>query len=193
MIGDAALARTVVVQNVTEPRPALIHAIPRNRFRKAGCWKTFPPKPWRRTCLPVRIAAEGLPRRSATRLGGGWGSLTGKKQIPNPKSPASPRLRRGRLKPTPKIQPGKPARARLQSRRDPVTALGESRLYGIRIGRLGRSTGLDGRQRRCRHRRVVAKHLARLAPFGHRQIAEITPFFQQLSHHGTDHLVGPPE
>jgi hypothetical protein len=29
VIGDAALARTVVVQNVTEPKPALLHELPR--------------------------------------------------------------------------------------------------------------------------------------------------------------------
>jgi hypothetical protein len=29
MIGDAALARTVVVENVTEPKPALLHELPR--------------------------------------------------------------------------------------------------------------------------------------------------------------------
>jgi len=30
MVGDAALARTVVVQNVTEPKPALLHELPRS-------------------------------------------------------------------------------------------------------------------------------------------------------------------
>jgi hypothetical protein len=30
MIGDAALTRTVVVQNVTEPNPALLHELPRS-------------------------------------------------------------------------------------------------------------------------------------------------------------------
>jgi hypothetical protein len=30
VIGDAALARTVVVQNVTEPKPALLHELPRS-------------------------------------------------------------------------------------------------------------------------------------------------------------------
>jgi hypothetical protein len=29
MVGDAALTRTVVIQNVTEPKPALIHENPR--------------------------------------------------------------------------------------------------------------------------------------------------------------------
>src|SRR6185503_3265493 len=31
MVGDAALTRTVVVQNVTEPKPALLHELPRSR------------------------------------------------------------------------------------------------------------------------------------------------------------------
>jgi hypothetical protein len=30
MIGDAALARTIVVENVTEPKPALLHELPRS-------------------------------------------------------------------------------------------------------------------------------------------------------------------
>ena len=30
VIGDAALARTVIVQNVTEPKPALLHELPRS-------------------------------------------------------------------------------------------------------------------------------------------------------------------
>jgi hypothetical protein len=30
MIRDAALARTIVVQNVTEPNPALLHELPRS-------------------------------------------------------------------------------------------------------------------------------------------------------------------
>jgi len=30
MIGDAALARTIVVENVTEPNPALLHELPRS-------------------------------------------------------------------------------------------------------------------------------------------------------------------
>jgi len=36
MVGNTALARTVVIENVTEPKPALRHEIPRNRFRQAG-------------------------------------------------------------------------------------------------------------------------------------------------------------
>jgi hypothetical protein len=30
MVGDTALARTVVVKNVTEPNPALLHELPRS-------------------------------------------------------------------------------------------------------------------------------------------------------------------
>jgi len=30
VIGDTALARTVVVKNVTEPNPALLHELPRS-------------------------------------------------------------------------------------------------------------------------------------------------------------------
>jgi hypothetical protein len=40
MIGDAALARTVIVQNVTEPKPALLHGTPPVRFLvsfQVGC------------------------------------------------------------------------------------------------------------------------------------------------------------
>src|SRR5204863_7894333 len=43
MVGDAALPRTVVVQNVTKPKPALLHQTPpepylfrRDRFKKAA-------------------------------------------------------------------------------------------------------------------------------------------------------------
>jgi hypothetical protein len=37
MVGDAALARTVVVQNVTEPDPAFLHELPRSdAFRWGG-------------------------------------------------------------------------------------------------------------------------------------------------------------
>jgi hypothetical protein len=36
VIGDAALARTVVVQNVTEPKPALLHELPRSRSFSGG-------------------------------------------------------------------------------------------------------------------------------------------------------------
>jgi hypothetical protein len=37
MIGDAALARAIVVENVTEPKPALLHQkFPRNRFLSGG-------------------------------------------------------------------------------------------------------------------------------------------------------------
>jgi hypothetical protein len=39
MIGNAALARTVVVQNVTEPKPALFHRNSPLRIRQAGCKK----------------------------------------------------------------------------------------------------------------------------------------------------------
>jgi hypothetical protein len=30
MVGDAALARTVVIENVTEPNPAMLHELPRS-------------------------------------------------------------------------------------------------------------------------------------------------------------------
>jgi hypothetical protein len=36
VIGNAALARTVVVQNVTEPKPALLHELPRSRSFSGG-------------------------------------------------------------------------------------------------------------------------------------------------------------
>jgi hypothetical protein len=36
MIRDAALARTVVVQNVTEPNPALLHELPRSDAFRVG-------------------------------------------------------------------------------------------------------------------------------------------------------------
>jgi hypothetical protein len=36
MVGDAALARTVVVKNVTEPNPALLHKLPRSVYLLAG-------------------------------------------------------------------------------------------------------------------------------------------------------------
>src|SRR6185503_3759168 len=36
MVGDAALTRTVVVQNVTEPKPALLHELPRSRSFSGG-------------------------------------------------------------------------------------------------------------------------------------------------------------
>jgi hypothetical protein len=36
VIGDAALARTIVVQNVTEPKPALLHELPRSRSFSGG-------------------------------------------------------------------------------------------------------------------------------------------------------------
>jgi hypothetical protein len=39
VIGNAALARTIVVENVTEPNPALLHELPRSRFRQVGCVK----------------------------------------------------------------------------------------------------------------------------------------------------------
>jgi hypothetical protein len=29
MVGDAAFARAIVVENVTEPKPALLHELPR--------------------------------------------------------------------------------------------------------------------------------------------------------------------
>jgi hypothetical protein len=36
VIRDTALARTIVVDNVTEPNPALRHEVPRSRFRQVG-------------------------------------------------------------------------------------------------------------------------------------------------------------
>ena len=36
MIRDAALARTIVVQNVTEPNPALLHELPRSDAFRVG-------------------------------------------------------------------------------------------------------------------------------------------------------------
>jgi hypothetical protein len=36
VIGDAALARAIVVQNVTEPKPALLHELPRSRSFSGG-------------------------------------------------------------------------------------------------------------------------------------------------------------
>ncbi len=36
VIGDTALARTIVVQNVTEPKPALLHELPRSRSFSGG-------------------------------------------------------------------------------------------------------------------------------------------------------------
>jgi hypothetical protein len=39
MIGDAALARTIVVQNVTEPKPALLHQTLRSRSFQVGFGK----------------------------------------------------------------------------------------------------------------------------------------------------------
>jgi hypothetical protein len=39
MIGNAALARTIVVQNVTEPKPALLHQTLRSRSFQVGCGK----------------------------------------------------------------------------------------------------------------------------------------------------------
>src|SRR5688572_2817718 len=57
VIGNAALARTIVVENVTEPNPALLHELPRSRFRQVGFAKE----------------SAGCP-----------GSVT--KELPNPKS-----------------------------------------------------------------------------------------------------------
>jgi hypothetical protein len=40
VIRDAALARAIVVKNVTEPKPALLHQIfPRSRFLSGGIQK----------------------------------------------------------------------------------------------------------------------------------------------------------
>jgi hypothetical protein len=36
VIGDAAFTRTIVVQNVTEPKPALLHELPRSRSFSGG-------------------------------------------------------------------------------------------------------------------------------------------------------------
>jgi hypothetical protein len=36
VIGDTALARAVIVQNVTEPKPALLHELPRKRVLSVG-------------------------------------------------------------------------------------------------------------------------------------------------------------
>jgi hypothetical protein len=36
MIGDASLSRTIVVQNVTEPNPALLHETPPEATFRAG-------------------------------------------------------------------------------------------------------------------------------------------------------------
>jgi hypothetical protein len=36
VVRDAALARTVVVQNVTEPKPALLHELPRSVAFQVG-------------------------------------------------------------------------------------------------------------------------------------------------------------
>src|SRR6186997_2888509 len=64
VVGDAALTRTVVVQNVTEPRPALSHKFPgtdsvRRDARKTR--KNRPPKPWRRLSAEARSAAADPP------------------------------------------------------------------------------------------------------------------------------------
>jgi hypothetical protein len=36
MIRDAALPRTVIIQNVTEPKPALLHELPRSDSFQVG-------------------------------------------------------------------------------------------------------------------------------------------------------------
>jgi hypothetical protein len=36
VVGDTALARAVIVQNVTEPKPALLHELPRKRVLSVG-------------------------------------------------------------------------------------------------------------------------------------------------------------
>jgi hypothetical protein len=40
MVRNAALARTVVVQNVTEPNPALLHELPRSDAFRVGWVKS---------------------------------------------------------------------------------------------------------------------------------------------------------
>jgi hypothetical protein len=39
VIRDATLARTVVVENITEPKPALLHELPRTDSFQVGCVK----------------------------------------------------------------------------------------------------------------------------------------------------------
>ena len=56
VIGDTALARTIVVQNVTEPKPALLHELPRSRSFSGG----IVPLDYARGTLSL---AEGCKRR----------------------------------------------------------------------------------------------------------------------------------
>ena len=81
----------------------------------------------------------------------------------------------------------------LRRRGDPFTAVGQRRLHGVRVGRLRGATRLNRRERRRRLWRIVSEHLARLAPFGHAQRAEVAPFCEQSPDHRAHDLVGPPE
>jgi hypothetical protein len=67
VVGHATLARAVVVQNVTEPKPALIHQVPPGRYvsggiamyrncRSAKCTKSDP----KAKSTMGRIPAPGL-------------------------------------------------------------------------------------------------------------------------------------
>src|SRR5258706_6711635 len=69
VIGDAALARTIVVQNVTEPKPALLHELPRSRSFSGGI-------------VPLDYAPGTLSLAEGVK-GGGESEFTQK--IPNPK------------------------------------------------------------------------------------------------------------
>src|SRR5204863_6410296 len=70
VVGDAALTRAVVVQNVTEPKPALLHELPRSRSFSGGI-------------APVDELGTSGARRAGVK-GGGKPEST--RKIVNPKS-----------------------------------------------------------------------------------------------------------
>src|SRR5688500_6358288 len=71
MVGDAALTRTVVVENVIETNPALLHELPRSRFPSGGI----------RPSTPARGALSAVER--ARKSAGCPGSVTRNFQNPN--------------------------------------------------------------------------------------------------------------
>lgn len=181
VIRDAPLARTVVVENVTEPNPALLHLLVRPSHTGAG-----------RTAVAAgQISAEGLPSvvvhllihaRSALWLSKyavrpqlrrfppepvpvRW-DIRGRRFPECNKTPTDCLSRRS-LAADPKepwlLGPGDPL-----GRQPPPTLL-QGAPHGLWIGRLWRSPRLDGRERRGDPWRVLTKQLVGLAPFGERQ------------------------
>ena len=71
----------------------------------------------------------------------------------------------------------------------PSAQVGQRGGNRLRIGRLGRLAGPNRGRRRHPLLHIIAKQVARLAPFRHRQGFKVAPFQEKLTHHRAHHFV----